>query len=247
MKGGYTTIGGQNNAFPETIWKIVVHSSDKSKKDYKENLDSLIFMYWKPVYAYIRYKWNKSNDDAKELTQQFFTIFLETDFLSNFNPEKGRFRSYVKASLNYFLTDNKRRESAFKRKGDAAQISISDVCEELFEGTGNTNPADSFDLAWAKTVLSKALSILRKKLEESGKQDYFTAFELFHEGDGVETKSRKEIAEKLKTTESNVKFYLSQSRDLLASILREEVTRSVLDPADVEDEMKYLLDKLGNQ
>jgi len=111
-----TDIGGDRPGFQPTLWTMILRARDPGSPERRQALDQLIQAYWKPVYFFIRRK-GRDVETAKDLTQSFFTAFVEKDFLKNVSPEKGRFRSFVLASLTYFLSDEYDRSRALKRGG----------------------------------------------------------------------------------------------------------------------------------
>lgn len=244
MKGGFTSMGGEQHSFPKTIWKVIVDAQDRNSEEYRKKLNHLVSLYWKPVYIYIRTQWSKSNEDAKELTQDFFTLFMEKDYLENFTPQKGRFRSYVKTALKNFLIDVKRKGSALKRGGDTYFTSINIKGADQFDPDSTSDPAQRFDREWAKEVLKRSVDKMKENLERDGKAKYFRSFEMHHEEDKNLKKTRKQIAEELGTSEANIKYYLTYTKNLLAEIIKDEVKEYVLDRSEVEDEVQFLLSTL---
>jgi len=108
-------MGGPAAAFPSTRWTAILSARDSEDPAYRQNLEYLINHYWKPVYRYARVGWSKSNEDAKDLTQEFFLSLLARESLKDVGPEKGRFRSFLKAALKNFLMQDKRDAGRQKR------------------------------------------------------------------------------------------------------------------------------------
>ena len=88
----HTKVGGEVGQFPTTRWSRVVHLSDPTAEEFREAFNDLAVDYWKPVYAYIRAKWGKDNEDAKDLTQEFFSFLMDRNSLKVLNGKQGRFR-----------------------------------------------------------------------------------------------------------------------------------------------------------
>src|SRR5262245_30432523 len=100
-----TDLGGANRHFPSTCWSRFSGNPAGSR----EAVESLAEGYWKPVYAYIRSKWAKTNEDAKDATQDFFVWMVEGDFISRADPSRGRFRAFVKVALDHYLGGEERK------------------------------------------------------------------------------------------------------------------------------------------
>jgi len=106
-----------------TQWSQVLAARDGSDTEARAALESLCQTYWQPLYAYIRHQ-GYSPDEARDLTQGFFAEFLEKDFLADVDPERGRFRAFLLASLRHFLSHERDRERALKRGGGTTTLSL---------------------------------------------------------------------------------------------------------------------------
>jgi hypothetical protein len=103
-----TDLGGAQAAFPATNCSLIraVGSLDPGVRKLAQ--ETLIAAYWKPVYKYIRVKWRSDNEDAKDLTQAFFTQVVEKDTFDRFDPAKARFRTYVRLCVDGFVAKEQR-------------------------------------------------------------------------------------------------------------------------------------------
>src|SRR5215831_15528085 len=110
--GHETSMGGKDSRFQSTLWEVVL----QAKNGEAQAVDQLARDYWKPVYFYIRRK-GQSVESAKDLTQSFLGHLLEKDLLSRVDPEKGKFRSFIMATLGNFLNNERRTAQALKRGG----------------------------------------------------------------------------------------------------------------------------------
>src|SRR5260221_3293000 len=115
--------------------------------------EALISSYWKPVYKYIRVRWSRSNEDAKDLTQGFFTRAFEKEFFRDYDPKKARFRTYLRACLDAFLAREDQAAGRLKRGGEAHLVSFD---FETAEGelrqhdvaSGELPPEEYFQREW---------------------------------------------------------------------------------------------------
>ena len=90
--------------FATTHWSVVLSATDSSAPGAQEALEKLCCSYWYPLYAFVRRE-GYSPEDAQDLTQAFFARFLEKNYLAQVDREKGKFRSFLLASLRHFLSD----------------------------------------------------------------------------------------------------------------------------------------------
>jgi len=120
MASSETEIGGGDRAFPSTSLSALGSTQD------------LIAQYWKPVYCVIRSSWAKSNEDAKDLTQEFFSrTVLEGDLARTFDPTRGSFRAFLKGALQNFMRNAARDASAQKRGGTVRTLRLDADNAEL--------------------------------------------------------------------------------------------------------------------
>ena len=119
-------------AFPPTRWSLLqrVGEGTKAQKDVWENLAST---YWKPVFAYVRTRFAPSAEEAHDEAAEFFVWMFESDFLERADPERGRFRAFVKVALPNFFRDRARMRSAQKRGGRQSFVPWTSETGETFD------------------------------------------------------------------------------------------------------------------
>ena len=84
--------------FMTTRWSLVLAAGLSSGTEAREALSSLIEAYWYPLYAFIRRRGYPA-DQAYDLTQGFFARLLEKSDFATVDPKRGRFRSWLLASV----------------------------------------------------------------------------------------------------------------------------------------------------
>lgn len=119
----------QSATFATTHWSVVLSAGQPQSPQAAQALETLCRTYWYPLYAYVRRR-GYGPEDAQDLTQAFFADLLGRDFLRNVAQEKGRFRSFLLACLNHFLSDQRDRAQAAKRGQGQPPISLdADLAE----------------------------------------------------------------------------------------------------------------------
>jgi DNA-directed RNA polymerase specialized sigma24 family protein len=233
--------------FATTRWSLIVSGSNPRRQARKtrDAVSEVCRIYWRPVFAYICRR-GYSPADAEDLTQDFFAMLLDENWLQHADRTRGRFRSLLLKSLDNFLTDGAAKRTARKRGGGASFVAWDDwmadapsqltISAEIFE----TWPAEKiFDLRWAATVVEQALRRLRQEYESRRRLQIFLALS------GKLTAERNDLcyrnlANMLGLTESSVKSLLYHIRQRFRHFLREEVSRTVQSPDDVDAEIRYL-------
>lgn len=235
-----------SGAFKTTSWTVVLAAKNEQLADSGEALQSLCGAYWPPLYSYIRRK-GHSVENAKDLTQEFFAALLAKNYLKDVEPAKGRFRSFLLASLNHFLANERAKNLAQKRGGGAAHLPLdfAEAEQRYVSGPSRSlSPETLFDAEWARTAIESALVQLESEYRESGKADVYDGLKIFLSGEKAEVPYR-ELACRLNMTEGATKVAVHRLRKRYGALLRNTIARTVERPEDIDDELKYLATVVG--
>ena len=110
--------------FPPTRHSIVAGAQSDDPDARRQAFDVLVAAYWKPVYKYLRLKWQASDEDARDLTQEFFARAFEKAFFQRYDPDKARFRTYLRVCLDGFAANERKAARRLKRGGDHAIVPL---------------------------------------------------------------------------------------------------------------------------
>ena len=232
--------------FPTTRWSRVVEAGDPAEPGARAALAALCSAYWYPLYAFVRRKGHPP-DEAADLVQGTFLTLLDRDGLAAVAPERGRFRSFLMAACAHHLADCRDRDRAVKRGGGAMPISIDRALAEgrySAEPVNDWTPERLFDRRWATGLLENAVARLEAESTAAGKTALVSQLLPTLTG-GRGNIPLAAIAAGLGMTEGAVKMAASRLRKRYGEILREEIARTVADPADVEDEVRALFAALA--
>ncbi len=230
-----------SSRFETTHWSIILAGRDRESPRVRFAMEYLCEAYWYPLYAFVR-RQGYREEEARDLTQAFFLRMLDKHIISSVAEEKGRFRSFLLASMKNFLSNERARASAQKRAPETPLVSLdADEAEERYrlEPADHVTPDEIFERRWAATVVERA----RRRLAEEqgkGKEERFRRLEPYL--GGSEKPPYAQIAQELGVGESAVRVALHRLRKQLGIILREEIAATVSDPATVEDELRQLLE-----
>jgi DNA-directed RNA polymerase specialized sigma24 family protein len=225
----------------------VVEAGGSDPSQAREALAELCAGYWYPLYAFIRRRGHPP-DVALDLVQEYFVRLLEKGVIAAADPNRGRFRNFLMADCANFLSHQRDRAAARKRGGDRPTISID---ARNAEGRFLNEPADTlpperlFARAWAVTLLDRVLGLLHEEAVRSGRAEVFERLKpVLTDGPGAIRYA--EIAAALGTTEGAVQAAVHRLRRRYGTLLREQISATVGDPAEVEDEIRSLFDALGS-
>src|SRR5687768_7699441 len=104
----------QGQDFPQTRWSTVLRAGDPSSTVAQAAVERLCRLYWYPLYGFVR-RQGQGPEEAQDLTQEFFARFLEKESFKQADQERGRFRTFLLASMKHFLVSEWRKGQAAKR------------------------------------------------------------------------------------------------------------------------------------
>ena len=233
--------------FPSTHWSVVLAAarSEAEPEMASAALAELCQVYWAPLYGFVRSRGHTVHD-AQDLTQSFFAYVLERKVYARANRQKGRFRSFLLASLKNFLADAADRERTLKRGG--AQIFLplheeqAKEAESLFQThSGMSNGDRLFDRSWAEALISAALERLVADYRRDGKEQLFKELRIFVAGGADPPPTYAELADRLGIAESTLRSHVTRLRARYREALRAEVRRTVDTQNQVDQELRELL------
>lgn len=238
--------------FPSTHWSLLARTRESSISLRRESLNSLIELYWKPVYYYI--KW-RGNDDAKsqDLSQEFFTAWIERDLFGQADPKRGRFRSFLLSSLNNFLKNAHRKAHAQRRYPAEGFVSIFDLASRANLKNALQNvmtPEEAFHKEWRTNLLTRVTQRLHEECCATNKEIHY---QIFHRRiispilEGASVPSQSDLSMEYGLTEKQVANRLLTARRAYQRLLRDEVQSYAITEEDSTYEIKDLFEFIGNR
>jgi DNA-directed RNA polymerase specialized sigma24 family protein len=225
--------------FTTTHWSVVLAAGQQDSPLAAEALEKLCRTYWYPLYAYIRRR-GHGPDDARDLTQGFLASLLTTHALGSVHAAKGRFRSFLLASLRHFLANEWDKAHTLKRGGGQPAISL-DTAEARYraEASEHMSPDRIFERQWAVTLLAQVEARLHQDYDAAVKGSLFEALQIYLTGE-TGMPPYRETADRLSLSLDALKKAVERLRRRYGKLLREEIAQTVSDPAEVDEELRYL-------
>jgi RNA polymerase sigma-70 factor (ECF subfamily) len=227
--------------FASTHWSVVLAAGGGPSTEAQEALATLCRVYWYPLYVYARRRLANA-EDAQELTQEFFSQFLEKNYLQAADPERGKFRSFLLTAFQRFLSRQRERASAQKRGGGRMGMPLDFQAGERrysLEPADPNTPETIFQRRWALTLLEQTLARLRQELARAGKEALFERLKGTLTGDDRQEPYAR-VAEELSMSEQAVKVAVHRLRRRYQELLREEIGQTVARTEEIEDELRDL-------
>jgi len=177
-----------DDRFPPTRRSVIeaVRSIDAEERE--RALESLCAAYWKPIYKYIRLRWNRPADEAQDLTQGFFIEVLERELLEKFDPKKGRLRTYLRVCVDSFVSNEDKAGRRQKRGGNVAHVALDFAAAEEELGGAVMDPAaipspesleEFFEKEWLRSLFSLAVEELHQFCVAGERERTFRLFEAY--------------------------------------------------------------------
>lgn len=232
--------------FPTTSWSLVQRVQRGGEDDARQAMEEICRIYWYPIYAYAR-RSGFSPHDAEDLAQFFFQQMIARETIQAARAEKGRLRTFMLSLLKQVISRHLRHESAGKRGGGEALISLHEEDAEKrynHEPQDDADPARLFDRAWAAHVLERSEAKLRDDYATARNLATFDAIRDFLPSGGGEAKY-PEVAARLGIREGTVRLQVHRMRKRFAELVDEEITQTITDPAELQTERDYLIGLVG--
>jgi RNA polymerase sigma factor (sigma-70 family) len=208
-----TAIGGPHGRFPSTRLSLLEAASAGDALP-NDALDQVAALYWKPIYKYLRLKWRKSNEEAKDLTQGFFASALERDFIRRFDPQQASFRTYLRMALDRFAANQHASAHRQKRGGGLVIAALDSEGAEIEPCDAADSPEELFYREWQRQLFALAVEDLREHCERSAKQVQFRIFEAYDLAD-ADRPDYAGLAARHGITVTTVNNHLAWSRRML--------------------------------
>jgi len=241
-----TDIGGAQHRFPETNQSAIVRARSTDQAVRQRAFETILASYWKPVYKYVRLKWQAGNEDAKDLTQGFFANAFEKNHFANYDASKASFQTFLRTCFDGFVANQRKARARLKRGGDYEHFQFDFVGAEdefaLHAAATDLSPEDYFHREWVRWMFTLAVEALRQRCEESGKTIHFQLFERYDLAeDGAENVSYASLAQEFGLDAATVNNYLAAARRDFRRIVIEKLREITATEEEFRNEARSLL------
>jgi len=241
-----TQIGGREGRFPSTRWSVIERARSTDPNERQRALDLVAAAYWKPVYKYLRLHWHRSNEDAKDLTQEFFARLVEKEILDGYDPQRARLRTYLRACLDRLVQNHDRGAARLKRGGGSPTLSLD---FEAAEGELRRAPQpagasmeETFEREWVRSLFGLAVDALEAQCAAAGKELHFRLFERYDLEDPPGSRpTYAELAREAGVPVTTVTNHLSYARREFRRLTLEKLREMSGSEAEFRREARALL------
>jgi RNA polymerase sigma factor (sigma-70 family) len=231
--------------FPATRWSLIVAARSAEPEERQRALEVLIAAYWKPVYKYIRLRWDKDSEQAKDLTQDFFLRVLEKDFLARFDPLRARLRTFLRVCVDHLIVNEDKAARRLKRGGELQFLPLDFESAEgelrHIEIPSPDSMEDFFEREWVRSLFSVSLERLREECEQRGKQMHFRLLEFYDIDEGGKELTYEQVGQRFELKTSDVTNYLAYARREFRRIVLEQLREMTGSEDEFRREVRTLL------
>lgn len=245
-----TKIGGANAKFPATRWSAILGARSKDPAERSRALDTIVTAYWKPIYKYLRLRWGKSNEDAKDLTQEFLARLIEKRYLDDFDPSKARLRTFLRVCMDRFLANDAKAAKRLKRGGaaphfsldfEAAEVELTRAKSSLSSAASPQALDDFLEKEFIRSLFARTVEDLREACATRGKQSHFQVFEAYDLIDAeIDHPAYADLARKFGITTADVTNYLAFARREFRAIALVKLREMTASDAEFQREARAL-------
>jgi DNA-directed RNA polymerase specialized sigma24 family protein len=242
-----TNMGGPHHRFPVTSHSAIIAARSEDAEVRERALETILASYWKPVYKYIRIKWQASNEDAKDLTQGFFASAIEKNYFASYDSVKASFQTFLRTCLDRFVANHKKAEQRLKRGGGAEHFSLDFNGAEneflLHAVSAEISPEDYFQREWVRSLFALAIDTLSRRYADSGRSVYFKLFERYDlaDDDATPKASYASLANEFGLHTTDVTNYLAAARREFRKIVLEQLRELTATDEEFRAEARALL------
>ena len=206
--------------FPLTRRSVIEAARSIDAEERQQALESLCAAYRKPVYKYVRWRWNRPAEAAQDLTQGFFVEILERELLEKFDPSKSRLRTYLRVCVDSFVMNEEKAGRRQKRGGNIPHVALDFSAAEEELGATAVDPAkiaspesleEFFEKEWVRSLFALAVEDLRKLCDERERARTFRLFEAY-DLEGHEKLSYEQLSKEYGISVSDVTNALAWAR-----------------------------------
>ena len=174
--------------FPPTRRSVIEAVGSIDAEERERALETLCAAYWRPIYKYVRLRWNRPAEEAQDLTQGFFVEALERELLKKFDPKKARLRTYLRVCVDSFVSNEDKASRRQKRGGSVAHVALDFAAAEEELGGPVMDPAaipspesleEFFEKEWLRSLFSLAVEELRELCNARQRERTFRLFEAY--------------------------------------------------------------------
>lgn len=232
---------------PQTDWSQIRRLKAAPPAEQQPLLDVLAEKYWTPIFQYLLCL-GHAEQEVQDLIQDFFVFALRTRLFAKADEQRGKFRSFLLGSLNNFLANEHRRQSAKKRTPAEGIGSLDKLVDDGYYHpkalVTTETPEVLFHRAWVREVVRNVLAAMEGHFKSTGKTTHFILFQsrvVLPELEGGEPPPLQEQARELGLEFKEAANQIVAAKRAFVRLLEKEVRSYVRSKDDAVHEREDVL------
>ncbi len=225
------------SSFPTTRRSVVLALRSDHAEERSRAFDTLVAIYWKPLYKCARVAWERSREDCEDVTQSFFAAVLEKGALASYDPARASFRTFLRMLFERHAANQAKAEQRIKRGGGVARLDFDEAEGELHgDRAMSLTPEEYFQREWVRSVCTLAVQRLREVVPEK----QFALFEAYDLSDDRDV-SYRDLASRFGMSETTVTNHLAAVRRHFRRIVLDTLREATASDEEFRAEARALL------
>jgi RNA polymerase sigma factor (sigma-70 family) len=231
--------------FPTTRRSMVAALASGDAEERTRAFDTLVAVYWRPVYKYLRVRVARTREDAEDRTQSFFARAFEKDSLAGYDPARASFRTFLRLLLDRHASNESKSEGRLKRGGGATHLDFDEAEGEIDRDAVSASaappetPEEYFHREWVRSAFALAVDRLRSACGSSGRESNFALFQAYDlDGEKV---SYRDLGTRLGLSETIVTNRLASVRRQFREIVLATLAEITATESEFRAEARALL------
>lgn len=205
------------DGFPDTRRSAIAALGSADAEVRARAYETVLGCYWKPVYKYLRLKWNESRENAEDITQAFLAAAYEKRFFESYDPAQARFQTFLRACLDRFVINRRKHAHRLRRAGDTTALSLDfDLAErELrrYPSPDANSVEDFFEREWIRSLFALSVERLRTECAARNRTLHYALFQRYDlNDDDSAPETYAGLAAEFGLTAATVTNYLAAAR-----------------------------------
>jgi RNA polymerase sigma factor (sigma-70 family) len=235
-------------AFPDTRPSLIQVLGSGGLEARAAALDSLVAVYWRPVYTRYRLKWHLDPADAEDLVQEFFVGAMDGTVFERYDPARSKLRTFLRVCADRFAANADRGRRRLKRGGAVVQVPVDlpGVERELAQGSGAGSEAEAdawFEREWIRALFDDAVARLVAATAGTSRELRVTLLRRYdlQPARDADRPSYRELAREFELSVTQVTNHLAWARGELRRLLLERLRTLAGSEAEFRGEAAELL------
>jgi RNA polymerase sigma factor (sigma-70 family) len=222
-------------AFPQTRRSVIAALASDDAEERTRAFDTLVAIYWKPLYKYARVAHRRGPSDAEDHTQSFLARAFERNSLAGYDAAKASFRTFLRALFDRHIANEMKAGARLKRGGGETHVDFAAAeAEAAREHDRGGTPEEYFRREWIRSLFEVAVGRLRETSDDAD----FALFEAYDLDPATPRPSYRELGDRLGMSETTVTNRLASARRRFRQVVLDLLHEATASESEFREELR---------